>query len=60
MGWELKLFLWVPSPSIFANYSVLMSHGSGAKTVHVWWIAITEFLVFALDYFVAASRDGLH
>lgn len=57
--WEWGLMLLGTSPSVSAYYSGLMWHGSRADKVHVWQIAITEFLFLVLVPSVPAACEGV-
>lgn len=46
------------SPSGLAYRSGLMLCGFKADKAHIWWISITELLVFLLVSFEAAACDG--
>lgn len=49
----------VPFSSVFAYYSGVMLGGSDSDRANVWWVAITEFFVFALIPFIAGACYGV-
>lgn len=58
-GWEPRHWLLVRSASVFAYYSGLILCGSDADKEHIWRVAITKFVVFALVSFGAAAGNGV-
>lgn len=58
-GREPSSLFVMPSPFVFADYSILILCGSEADKAHILQIAVTEFLVVVLSSFDTSGCDGV-